>query len=185
MVQNSLTCAVRDFSCTYLGLPLLVRKLTEAQLQPLLDRLADKLPGWKAVLLHLASRLILVCTILTFIPIYQLFAIDIPKWAIRAIDKLRHAFLWKGKANINGGHCVIAWSKVCHLLELGGLGIHNLKKNDDMALRMRWLWLQKTQPDKPWASFGLQVHHNARALFSISIISNVGNDQHTLFWVDR
>lgn len=92
--------------------------------------------------------------------------------------------MWKGKANANGGQCAIAWSKVCRPVELGGLGIHNLDTLS-WSLRMRWLWLQKTQPDKPWASLPIQINANAKALFSVSIISNVGDGNNTMFWTDR
>jgi hypothetical protein len=50
---------------------------------------------------------------------------------------------------------------------------------------MRWLWLQKTEPEKPWAFFPVQVHHLVRAFFSVTIISEVGNGINTLFWTDR
>lgn len=50
---------------------------------------------------------------------------------------------------------------------------------------MRWLWLKKTQPDRPWAKFDIQVHPNAAALFAISIVSTVGDGTRTLFWTDR
>lgn len=53
-------------------------------------------------------------------------ALDIPKWVIKAINKIRRAFLWNGRANVNGGHCVVAWDKVYRSIELGRLGIHNL-----------------------------------------------------------
>uniref|UniRef100_A0A0A9HR92 Reverse transcriptase zinc-binding domain-containing protein n=1 Tax=Arundo donax TaxID=35708 RepID=A0A0A9HR92_ARUDO len=50
---------------------------------------------------------------------------------------------------------------------------------------MRWLWLKKTQPDRPWAGFDLQVHPNSLAMFSISVCSIVGSGERTLFWTDR
>jgi len=48
-----------------------------------------------------------------------------------------------------GGHCLLAWPKVTRSLNLGGLGISNLQ-NLGWALKLRWLWLQKTEPDKAW-----------------------------------
>jgi hypothetical protein len=45
-----------------------------------------------------------------------------------------------------GGHCQVAWSKVCKTMQLGGLGISRLKELS-WALRMRWMWLQKTDPN--------------------------------------
>ena len=50
---------------------------------------------------------------------------------------------------------------------------------------MRWLWLQKTEPQKPWASFQIQVHPSVKALFSMAVTSEVGNGKNTLFWTDR
>ena len=52
------------------------------------------------------------------------------------------------------------------------------------ALRMRWLWLKKTQPDRPWAGLDVQVHPNSVAMFSTSVISIVGGHR-TLFWCDK
>jgi len=50
-VQNLLPCALTDFPCKYLGLPLSLKKLTKDQIQPIIDRIADQLPGWKADLM--------------------------------------------------------------------------------------------------------------------------------------
>jgi hypothetical protein len=60
LVQELLPCAVMDFPCKYLGLPLSLKKLTKEQVQPIIDRIADQLPGWKADLLTRAGRRILV-----------------------------------------------------------------------------------------------------------------------------
>uniref|UniRef100_A0A0A9EUV3 Reverse transcriptase zinc-binding domain-containing protein n=1 Tax=Arundo donax TaxID=35708 RepID=A0A0A9EUV3_ARUDO len=90
----------------------------------------------------------------------------------------------EARKEANGGHCLLAWPKVIRSLELGGLGIHDLKTLC-WSLRMRWLWLRKTQPDKPWASFPIQVHESVQALFAVAIISNVGDGSNTLFWTDN
>ena len=90
----------------------------------------------------LAGRAVLVRFVLTAIPIYLLVAIRVPKWFIRAVDKIRRSFLWKGRKEVNGG-IIVAWEKVMRPLDLGGLGIHNLEIMG-WALQMRWLWLEKT-----------------------------------------
>ena len=127
VVSRAMPCEVIDFPCKYLGLPLSIRKLTKADLQPIVDKIADMLPGWKAALMSTAGRAVLVKAVLTAIPVYLLIALDVPKWLLRAIDKLHRAFLWKGRRLVNGGHCPVTWERACRPEELGGLGIHNLE----------------------------------------------------------
>lgn len=53
---------------------------------------------------------------------------------------------------------------VCRSKELGGLG--NLDLTICGWARMRWLWLHKTQPDKPWD----QVHYTSTSLCQGSLL---------------
>jgi hypothetical protein len=111
-------------------------------------------------------------------------AIDFQPWPIKAIDKIRRGFLWRGRKDVQGGHCLVAWEKVCRPTELGGLGISDLRTLG-WALRMRWIWLQKTEPNRPWAKLLIQVPDHVCCFFSVAIISKVGNGLNTLFWTDR
>lgn len=142
LTSEFLGCDVKDFPCTYLGLPLCLGKPTKAVFQSLIDKVAGYFPGWKAPLLNRAGRLILVKVVLTATSIHHLIALDLPKWVIKAIDKKRRGFLWKGHEQANGGSCLVAWEKVQRPLEFGGLGIHNLELLG-WSLRIRWLWAQK------------------------------------------
>jgi hypothetical protein len=153
-------------------------------LLPLIDKVADYLPGWKASLLNKAGRLTLVKVVLTVVPIYNLIALDLPKWVLKAIDKKRRSFLWKGHQNANGGNCLVAWEKVQRPVEFGGLGILNLELLG-WALRIRWLWAQKTNSDRPWVGLAISVPPKAQALFNIADNAIVGNGEDSLFWSDR
>ena len=53
------------------------------------------------------------------------------------------------------------------------------------ALRLRWLWLQKTEPGKPWAFFPIQSSPQVKAFFAAATILEVGNGKNTCFWADR
>jgi hypothetical protein len=173
-----------DFRCKYLGVPLSLHKLTRSQIQPIIDRIADQLLGWKADLLTKAGRRIIVQFVLTSMLVYLAMAVDLPPWALKAIDKIRMGFLWKGRKDANGGHCLVAWPKVTQPTELGGLGISHLQ-NLGWALWMCWLWLQKTEPDHPWTVFPIKVHPSVKAFFSMAIISEVGNGKNTFFWTNK
>jgi hypothetical protein len=124
---ETLSCSVKAFPCTYLGLPLTICKPSKEVLLAFVDKVADYLPRWKASLMNRAGHLVLVKVVLTAVPIYLLIALDLPKWFIKAIDKKRRGFLWKGHQQANGGNCLVAWEKVQRPLQYGGLGIHNLE----------------------------------------------------------
>jgi len=53
------------------------------------------------------------------------------------------------------------------------------------ALRIRWLWQQRTDPSKPWVGLPIQIPRIAQALFDVAIESLVGNGEGTKFWADR
>lgn len=90
------------------------------------------------------NHAVMVRFVLTALPIYMLVAMKVPKWFIRLIDKIRRYFLWKGRSDVNGGSCLVAWEKVMIPIDLGELGIHNLKIMG-WALQMHWPWIEKTK----------------------------------------
>jgi hypothetical protein len=155
-VTEHLPCRIEDFPIKYLGLPLSIKKLTKPQLQPLIDRLADLLPGWKVDLMTRVGRAIQVQFVLTTTIIYHAMTLDMPNWMHKAIDKIRRNYLWRRRKEANGGHCLVAWSTVTRPKDMGSLGIADLR-NLGRALRVRWKWLQRTDPEKPWAFLPLQM----------------------------
>lgn len=115
---------------------------------------------------------------------YHAMALDPPHWAIKALGKICRGYMWCGRRDAQGGHCLIAWSKVTRAKELGGLGISDLQRLN-MALRVRWLWLKKVAPDKAWASLPIQSSEGVKALYSLAMSTEIGNGSSTLFWEDR
>ncbi|WVZ80019.1 hypothetical protein U9M48_027537 [Paspalum notatum var. saurae] len=183
LVSAELSCAVVNFPCTYLGIPLTIHKPSKSVLLPLVDKVAGKLPGWKAPLLNRAGRLVVVKSALTTTLVHIMTALDLPKWLIKAIDKLR-GFLWKGQEQARGGCCLISWAKVQRPLCFGGLGVLDLARMG-WALRIRWLWFQKTDSSRPWSGLQISIPKKARALFDAAVDSIIGNGETTKFWTGR
>jgi len=73
-LQAHFPCQISEFPCTYLGVPLSPYKLTKTQVQPIIEKIVDRLPGWKADLLTKVGRSILVQSVLTSMVIYLLLA---------------------------------------------------------------------------------------------------------------
>jgi len=95
-VMECFQCPVKSFPCTYLGLPLHTRKLRRVDIQPLVDKVAARLPAWKGKFLNRAGRLTVLNEVLSSIPTYFLTVFQPQKWAIKQTNKLRRVFLWKG-----------------------------------------------------------------------------------------
>jgi hypothetical protein len=147
LAVQALGCASHNFPI-YLGLPLSAKRLTMGCLKPWIEKIAHKLPGWKAGLLNLAGRCTLIKSVLSAIPVYLLVALNVPKWCIKAIDKIRRSFLWKGKRETRGGNCLITWDKIVIPIDLGGLGVPDLLTMS-WALQLRWLWLGVVMDHNP------------------------------------
>jgi hypothetical protein len=59
-IHNLLLCQLATFSCKYLGVPLMLRRPSKQHIQPIIDRLALRLPNWKADVLTKSGRKVLV-----------------------------------------------------------------------------------------------------------------------------
>jgi hypothetical protein len=60
--------------------------------------------------------------------IFAMMPLDFHIETLVTIKKILRGFMWKGRKNVHGGHCLVAWDRVCMPKEFGGLGIPNLRK---------------------------------------------------------
>jgi hypothetical protein len=117
----------RNSPIKYLSLPLSISKLPRAALQPLADKVGDRLPTWRGNLMYHSERLVLIKMTLSSVPVYTSISIELPPWLIKALTKIMKAFLWSGADQVQSGKCLVAWCQVQQPLDLGGLGILDLK----------------------------------------------------------
>jgi hypothetical protein len=89
---------IATFPCIYLGLPLNVRNPSRAKLQSLIQKIANRLPGWKSGFFSYPGREMLVKVVLSAMPIYFLMVYKLPQWAISNIDRFMKSFVWRGKS---------------------------------------------------------------------------------------
>jgi hypothetical protein len=152
----------------------------------LIQKIADKLPGWKRGFLTYPGEELLVKSILSIMPSYFLTVFIMPKWDLNKIDKYRRGFLWKGHdaESTTGGHYLVNRKTCTRLKKLGELGIKDLDKFR-RALRLRWLWHHWDHKDKPWKHLIRITDTTDRQLFFSSIVISIGDGMNTPFWKVR
>lgn len=109
----------------------------------------------------------------------------IPAWQRGLIQRPgRQSLFWAGKDKCNGGQCLVAWDSIRRPKIFGGLGIKNLKWQA-IALRVRWEWLKRTDPHRPWQGLPMMENTKAREVFDALINIKVGSGGKVLFWRDK
>jgi hypothetical protein len=130
-----------------------------------------------------SGRLVLTKAVLSTIPAYTIIASQLPVWAIEEIDKLRRKFLWADHDCSIRGKCLVSWPIVCLPTAQGGLGVVDFRLAG-IPLCTCWMWLQRTDPDRAWATLPVHVEPEVRQLYEASILIQVDNGAKTLFWTD-
>lgn len=150
----------------------------------MLDRAKKVVPTWQRGLITRPGRLILVKSIMSARPIHHFLVMDTPLWVYGDLNKWMRAFFWTAKDKANGGQCLVAWNNICKPVGYGGLGVKNLQIQA-LALRVRWEWLRRVYPERPWQGIPLVVDKEARQVFDSLVKIKVGNGTRVLFWRDR
>ena len=79
---------------------------------------------------------------------------------------------------------MVAWQTACMRTSCGGLGIVDLKLSG-FALRVRWLWLLRTEDDRAWSALPIKIELEVQALFDASVTVAVGSGERTLFRLEN
>ena len=77
-IVSPLEARVASFPCKFPGLSLSLRSLRKLELRPLLDKLCARLTCWKARLLTLAGRLVLLNSVPSASTVYWLAVFALP-----------------------------------------------------------------------------------------------------------
>jgi hypothetical protein len=88
-------CKTGTYPFRYLGIPMHVRKLSNADWSTLLERIEKKLGSWKGKHLSYGGRLVLINSVLSSLPLYMLSFFEIPREVLKKVDYLRSRFFWQ------------------------------------------------------------------------------------------
>lgn len=106
---------------SYLGIPILNKRVSKDMFNVVLDRMKRKLAMWKASSLSMAGRRVLVQSSLATVPTYSMQSMALPANTFKEIDKICRNFLWVHSEDTRKIRTV-SWSEVCKPRDEGGRG---------------------------------------------------------------
>ena len=124
-------CDILGFNSTpslgkYLGIPIKHPSFSPQDFNYILDRVKNKLAGWKTNSLSLAGWAVLIQASSTTIPAYIMQCTYIPNIILEGVDRVNRNFLWGSTKSSKKIHWVW-WQKVMKSKEEGDLGLQSAK----------------------------------------------------------
>jgi hypothetical protein len=195
-------CDVGSMPFTYLGLPMGTTKPRIEDFTSMMDRVERRLSACSTWLSY-SGRLDMINSTITPITTYAMCTVKLPIGVIENIDRARKQCLWRGNSAKKRGGNLVAWPTVMMPKDKGGLGIINLRLQND-ALLMKHLSKFYDKADIPWVSliwskyYTNRVPHTApevgsfwwKDIFRLNILfrgiakCEVGDGTTACFWND-
>jgi len=129
---------------------------------PLINRCERRLSCTSA-LLSQAGRLEVTNSIFTALPMFFMCTFKLHKTVVKQVDKYRKHCLWRG-SDINAKQPPkAAWEMVCMPKKEGGLGVLNLRTQND-ALLLKHLHKFFNRYDIPWVNLIWELYYSNGSL---------------------
>jgi hypothetical protein len=204
ILADFLGCNLAALPFTYLGLPLGTTKPSVQDLMPLVDRIERRVSA-TFMLMSYSGRVTLINSLLTSIATFTMCSIQLHPKILAHIEKIRRHCLWVKKTDEGEEKCysLAAWPMVCKPKKKGGLGVLNLKLQNE-ALLLKYLHKFYNKVDTPWVHLLWNTYYHGRIPHTIGPVgsfwwrdicklmptfrgfasSNIRDGGMTLFWKD-
>ncbi|XP_039042210.1 uncharacterized protein LOC120181045 [Hibiscus syriacus] len=133
---------------TYLGVPIIHKRVNAGTYDSLIEKVMKRLAGWKGRVLTMAGRKTLIQSVTNAIPIHMMKTSVLPVSVCRKLDRLNCNFLWGGDI-VNAHNHLVSWEKVCQSKKTGGLGIRKARLMN-IALLAKNSWKLLTRQENLW-----------------------------------
>ncbi|CAN1163380.1 Putative ribonuclease H protein At1g65750 [Linum perenne] len=146
-------CELLDIQATqnlgrYLGVPIIHGKNSKDLYQYIIDRMEQRLAGWKVNSLTMAGRVALAKSVLNTLPTYAMQTTLLPTETCALIDRKIRDFIW-GSANGSRKIHHVNWDTICSPKEHGGLGLRSATELNE-AFLMKLIWGIVKRPAELW-----------------------------------
>ena len=132
----------------YLGKPHRAHYKGSSIWNPIIEKMERRLSGWKYLYMLKGGWLNLLKRTLSSLPTYFLSMFTIPQVVVARLERIKRNFLWGAFEDVFK-YLLVAWNKVCLLVEVGRLGIWRFGLFNQ-ALLGKWLWCFGKESNRLW-----------------------------------
>ena len=150
---------------TYLGIPLLRSTNKSQEMKYLVDKVNQRIEGWKSRLLSKAGRTCLIQAVGASLPIYAAASGVIPTGIAWKIDNNLRDFWW-GKRDQKKPAYTISWNYIFKSKFNGGQGMRQTK-DVNKAFLLKWGWKLIIEPSSLWSETMQAKYLKGNGLFEI------------------
>jgi hypothetical protein len=133
----------------YLGVNFSPGRTTGGKFNNIIEKIQNRLSGWKQKCLSFAGRLTLSKSVLSYIPYYHMQYAKLPKIICNEMEKIQRSFLWGDTDQSRRPH-LVGWDVCCLPKNEGRLGINRPQHMNDVFL-MKMLWNLINNPNDLWS----------------------------------
>ena len=203
-IATLLDCKIGVMPFTYLGLPVGTTKPTVQDMMPLVDRVERKMSA-NVMMMAYSGRVTVINSLITSIAMFSMCSLEIPPKILEHLEKIRKHILWDKKTEDGvKTNYLVAWDRVCMPKKRGGIGVLNLKIQNE-ALLLKFLDKFYNKVDTPWVTLVWNAYYTEKVPHAIdpcgsfwwrSVLKlcpifrgiakcSVGNGNSVLFWKDN
>jgi hypothetical protein len=132
-LANIFGCRVESLPFAYLGLPLGTTRPSVSDLMPMVSRIDKKLSGISSLMSY-TGKLTLLNSVIQSLPMYAMYSFKVPVTIFVHFEKSERQFLWFDRENKIQEKCLASWEMMCRPKDQGGLGILNLRVQNQAVL---------------------------------------------------
>ncbi|KAL4313838.1 hypothetical protein AHAS_Ahas15G0025100 [Arachis hypogaea] len=146
----------------YLGAMISDNRKKKDNFKTTLDRVKNKLGGWKMNCLSMAGRITLAKAVISPILNYDMMHTQVPKGICKEVERIQRSFIWGDGRESRKVHA-ISWETICKPIKEGGLGFRKLSKMNEAFLQ-KIIWRLVMEKESLWAQVMLSKYGRGQDL---------------------